>query len=124
MKPLSVIAAMAILCCTVLYCADQHVQDARHPNHVPHAAGTMLAVTFAHADHIEQACIDCHHNFVDDTGMGMCFDCHKSHADVSAQIEEHFHSLCRGCHIEHALAGEEHGSTRACLACHQPDSAP
>ena len=91
---------------------------------VAHPGGSLLAVTFAHADHTEQNCIACHHNFVDDTGMGLCFDCHKTDPEIAPLIETQFHDLCRGCHLTEQLSGGMHGPTRACLDCHQRDTAP
>lgn len=93
-------------------------------NFVPHPASPMLAVNFAHADHTDQNCAFCHHNYLDKTGQGMCFDCHKTDPEVAHLIEEQFHDLCRGCHIDEQVSGGEHGPTRECLACHQKDEQP
>ena len=38
----------------------------------------LLPLTFAHLDHREVNCITCHHNFTDDTGQGLCIDCHST----------------------------------------------
>jgi len=84
----------------------------------------MLAVTFAHADHTTVSCVVCHHNFIDRTGPGLCFDCHKNDPSVNALIEDQFHDLCRGCHVERQSAGEEAGPTRRCDSCHTADDAP
>lgn len=69
-------------------------------------------------------CITCHHNFVDDTGNGLCFDCHKTHPAVNLEIESQFHTLCRGCHAERRNDGEASGPVRACNHCHEPDAEP
>lgn len=87
-------------------------------------ARPLLPLTFAHADHLEVTCVACHHNFLDDTGQGLCFDCHKTDRSVSHLIETQFHDLCRGCHVEKQLAGEDGGPLRACLDCHVADDAP
>jgi hypothetical protein len=88
------------------------------------AARPMLEVTFAHLDHRTVNCIDCHHNFVDDTGQGLCFDCHKTDPAVNALIETQFHDLCRGCHMEQQRNGEDGGPVRQCIDCHTADEAP
>jgi len=104
--------------------AERVTTNRNIPQIVPHPAGYMLAVSFAHADHVEQNCIECHHNYVDGTGTGMCFDCHKTDATVADLIEEQFHDLCRGCHIEQQRSGAAHGPTRNCLSCHVRDDEP
>ena len=84
----------------------------------------MLPLTFAHVDHTEVSCVACHHDFADDTGPGLCLDCHKRDPTVAHLIEEQFHDLCRGCHAELAAEGEAAGPLRACNACHVPDLLP
>lgn len=84
----------------------------------------MLPVTFAHADHVTVNCVVCHHNFIDQTGSGLCFDCHKRESTVSALVETQFHDLCMGCHEARQAAGEDGGPTRQCDACHTADDAP
>lgn len=81
-------------------------------------------MTFAHQDHTQQACVGCHHNYVDDTGSGTCLDCHKSDITVSPLLEEQFHGLCMTCHLEEQVAGNAHGPVRDCLGCHTPDQLP
>ena len=88
------------------------------------ADAPMLPVTFAHADHTTVNCITCHHNFVDQSGQGLCFDCHLKHPDVRARREEQFHALCRDCHTDRQREDEEVGPLRACSACHTTDDAP
>lgn len=88
------------------------------------AGRPMLPLTFAHLDHHTVNCIACHHNFVDDTGAGLCFDCHKTDPAVNALIEEQFHTLCRDCHVQMQRLGEDGGPTRRCIACHTADDAP
>ena len=84
----------------------------------------MLPVTFAHADHRTVSCVVCHHDYVDDSGHGLCFDCHKTDPAVSALVEEHFHGLCQGCHLERQAHGDDGGPTRRCIDCHTADEAP
>ena len=84
----------------------------------------MLPLTFAHLDHRSVNCVDCHHNFLDDTGQGLCFDCHKTDPTVNALMEEQFHTLCRNCHVEKQQQGEDAGPTRQCIDCHTADEAP
>ncbi len=88
------------------------------------AQAPLLPVSFAHTDHRAENCVDCHHNFVDRTGTGLCFDCHERSAEVGHLLETQFHGLCRGCHMERQVAGEPHGPTRRCLDCHVADSLP
>ncbi len=84
-----------------------------------------LPMKFAHIDHAQQRCVDCHHNFEDDTGQGMCIDCHFRDPELAVIMEQQFHDLCRGCHLEKAMAGEEaHGPLRHCVDCHQEDFMP
>lgn len=84
----------------------------------------LLPLTFAHLDHRSVNCVACHHNFIDDSGQGLCFDCHKTDPTVNALIEEHFHALCRDCHVEKQALGEDGGPTRQCIHCHTADEAP
>ena len=86
-------------------------------------ASPLLPVDFIHADHIDAGCIECHHNFNDDTGQGTCFNCHKTDPEVAADIQSMFHDFCRGCHLEKAVAGEDGGPVRVCGQCHRPNDA-
>lgn len=88
------------------------------------ASAPMLAVTFGHVDHQSVNCATCHHNFRDDTGHGLCFQCHKTDPRVNALVEQQFHELCMGCHVDLQRAGEDGGPIRACAACHTADEAP
>ena len=83
-----------------------------------------LPMTFAHQDHVEVGCATCHHNFVDDTGVGLCIDCHKKDPEIAGDMESMFHSLCRDCHVSRQRDGLEGGPTRACADCHQGDDLP
>jgi hypothetical protein len=84
----------------------------------------VLPMTFAHKDHIEQNCILCHHNYNDDTGTGMCIDCHLRDPEVSHLLEEQFHGLCMTCHAEKYMEGEKGGPLRRCIDCHEEDHLP
>ena len=83
----------------------------------------VLPVDFVHADHTSVGCVDCHHNYVDDTGQGFCYACHKEHEDIAAETEQMFHDFCRGCHVEKAIDGEDGGPPRVCGQCHHPNDA-
>jgi hypothetical protein len=78
----------------------------------------QLSVAFEHADHNEQSCTLCHHNFIDDTGQGACYNCHKQTAELAPAIEATFHDFCRGCHVQTRLEGEKSGPLRQCSLCH------
>ena len=78
----------------------------------------QLPVAFEHADHASEQCADCHHNFIDDTGGGACYNCHKMSADINAQMEAMFHDFCRDCHIQKRHQGEDSGPVRECSLCH------
>ena len=84
----------------------------------------ILPMTFAHQDHQTVQCVDCHHNYIDDTGNENCMSCHVSNAEVWPLFETQFHDLCRGCHVEQALAMEDSGPTRDCIGCHRQDPLP
>lgn len=88
------------------------------------ATAEILPVTFGHIDHTTVNCVTCHHNYVDDSGQGLCFDCHKTDPEVVALIEDQFHALCRDCHVEKQREGEAGGPTRDCHACHEGDEVP
>jgi len=79
----------------------------------------MLPVSFDHAIHTSVQCADCHHNFVDNSGGGMCYHCHKTTEEISGDIEQTFHNFCRDCHIELRQQGEASGPLRSCGQCHQ-----
>jgi Class III cytochrome C family len=79
-----------------------------------------LPVVFEHQDHIDTACAECHHNFVDDTGGGVCYHCHKFSPDIASENEKMFHDFCFGCHVDKRWEGEESGPMRECAGCHTP----
>jgi hypothetical protein len=83
-----------------------------------------LPLKFAHIDHKGEQCVSCHHNYQDDTGQGLCLDCHRRDKAIAHLIEAQFHGLCRGCHEKKQQEGEDGGPTRRCGDCHQPDILP
>ena len=85
---------------------------------------TILPMNFAHIDHQATNCVDCHHNYVDDTGNGLCMGCHVSDAELFAELEDQFHTLCRDCHVEEDITGQPTGPTRQCTDCHIEDDQP
>ena len=124
MNPLLLFAGLGLLAALLILFAQHKAADDGAAHHNPYPSGVMLAVNFAHADHVEQACVACHHNFIDDTGQGLCFDCHKTDPEVADLIETQFHDLCRGCHVDEALQGNAYGPTRRCIDCHVMDDRP
>ena len=92
--------------------------------HYYEAPSPILPMSFAHIDHVSVNCVDCHHNYVDDTGGGLCMTCHVTDQAVWPLLEQQFHALCRDCHAEKAAAGDLGGPPRACMACHLGDELP
>lgn len=84
----------------------------------------ILPMSFAHLDHARENCITCHHNYIDDTGGGLCMICHVTDQSVWPLLEQQFHDLCRGCHAEKAAEGIDGGPPRECMACHLGDDLP
>lgn len=84
----------------------------------------ILPMTFGHSDHVTVGCVDCHHNYVDDTGGEPCMYCHVTNPDVWPLLEEQFHELCRGCHAKLAAEGADGGPPRQCVGCHLADDLP
>ena len=85
-----------------------------------------IPMTFSHKSHKQQQCIDCHHNYVDNTGRSqLCMGCHLSTVELTYKLEDQFHQLCMGCHREKQLEGnKEHGPVRQCKMCHTKDNLP
>jgi hypothetical protein len=79
----------------------------------------LLPVAFVHGDHRQVACADCHHNFIDGSGGGACYNCHKMDPLISDDMEWMFHRFCRECHVRQRIAGEESGPLRECSLCHR-----
>jgi hypothetical protein len=82
------------------------------------AEKALIPVAFDHADHSTAQCVECHHNFVDDTGGGTCYNCHKYAEDIAADMEKMFHDFCFGCHVKTRMEGEASGPMRECMGCH------
>tara|TARA_R110002110_G_C13470525_1_gene721015 strand:+ start:133809 stop:134186 length:378 start_codon:yes stop_codon:yes gene_type:complete len=80
----------------------------------------LLPTKFEHFDHVATQCVECHHNWVDETGSGPCYNCHKTDPQVNIEMEPMFHDFCWGCHIEKRLdpQEEEAGPVRECSLCH------
>jgi predicted CXXCH cytochrome family protein len=93
-------------------------------DHYYDAPKKILPMSFAHLDHVPVNCVDCHHNYVDDSGGGLCMTCHVTDQAVWPLLENQFHDLCRGCHEEKAALGEAGGPPRECMACHLGDDLP
>ncbi len=79
---------------------------------------SLLPVAFEHLDHNATACAECHHNFVDHTGGGTCYTCHKYVPEIAPGIENMFHQFCFSCHVEKRTEGEASGPMRECQGCH------
>lgn len=93
-------------------------------DHYFDAPAKILPMSFAHLDHVPVNCVECHHNYVDDTGGGLCMNCHVTDKQVWPLLEQQFHDLCRGCHADKEAMGEAGGPPRACMACHLGDDLP
>jgi hypothetical protein len=85
----------------------------------PATRPAVLHAYFPHEKHRTVSCITCHHNFVDRTGAGSCYDCHRgTRQDLPQAAEAVFHEFCRDCHRELALQETKHGPVRECAGCH------
>ena len=92
--------------------------------HLWGSARPLLPMTFSHLDHKGQNCIDCHHNYVDNTGSGLCMNCHVTDSNLQEVLRQQFHDLCMGCHVEKQRQGQDHGPTRRCMECHLAEDRP
>lgn len=81
----------------------------------------LLPTKFEHIDHFDTQCAECHHNWVDETGGGACYNCHKVSPEVQLEMEPMFHDFCWGCHIETRAEEEDAGPVRECAGCHPGD---
>ena len=122
MRPALAVVALAVG--WVLAFGSPMVQERELLQHRYGSPEPILPMTFAHADHTTVGCIECHHNYVDDTGGDNCMHCHVVNEDVWPLLETQFHDLCRGCHEDESALSEAGGPARRCDACHLPDSAP
>ena len=86
-------------------------------------AKPMLPVAFVHADHTTINCVECHHDYVDDSGLGTCYACHKADPELARNMQQHYHDLCRGCHVEKRHEEEKGGPLRVCSDCHHDPEA-
>lgn len=78
-----------------------------------------VKVAFPHDKHGAVACVECHHNFVDRTGSGGCYACHRSaRHDLQVQAEARFHDFCLGCHRSPPRHFERAGPVTGCSTCH------
>lgn len=84
----------------------------------------ILPMSFAHIDHASEQCVECHHNYADDTGAGLCMNCHVTDEELWPVLEAQYHDLCMGCHIRKSAQGEDGGPPRQCKLCHAVDSLP
>ena len=84
----------------------------------------ILPMSFAHADHAAESCIECHHNYIDDTGNELCMNCHVSDSELLDVLLEQYHDLCQGCHAKKAAETMDGGPPRSCIACHMGDDLP
>ena len=109
---------LVLACCLVLVLSSNRYRQAQPP------PGQRLPMTFAHADHRQQQCVACHHNYQDNSGQGLCLDCHYTRQTLAWRVEQQFHALCMGCHLEAARNGEAAGPLRRCQLCHTVDTAP
>ncbi len=82
----------------------------------------LLPVSFEHLDHKETQCADCHHNFLDESGGGTCYNCHKYMPQIASDIEEIFHDFCFDCHVTTRGEGKDSGPMRECAGCHKPET--
>ncbi len=84
----------------------------------------VLHAYFPHENHRTVNCIACHHNYVDKTGFGSCYDCHRSaRTDLPQVAEATFHEFCRDCHSGFAREHGKHGPVRECSGCHVESAA-
>jgi len=110
-----VLLALVVLLLLMLKASTEDYREGMRYSH-------NLPMTFAHQDHAEQQCVECHHNYIDDTGQGLCMICHQTDPRVSHLMRDQFHDLCMGCHQENREKGEKAGPLRRCVACHVGDA--
>lgn len=116
---LAVVIVVAVTTAVLLPLAPTFQED-----HYYGSRESILPMSFAHGDHTTVTCITCHHDFVDETGPGLCMNCHVTHEEVSDLLEEQFHGLCMGCHVDLSAQHEKAGPVRQCLACHTLEDEP
>jgi hypothetical protein len=79
---------------------------------------TALPIEFPHEKHRAVDCVVCHHNFVDRTGEGGCYDCHRNSPAITLELEARFHDFCLDCHRDPPRALKHHGPVTGCDTCH------
>jgi len=77
----------------------------------------MLPVVFEHGDHTETACTNCHHDYLDNSGSGLCYTCHKQSPEIAADMQAMFHDFCFDCHVS-KRQDDDAGPQRECSGCH------
>lgn len=120
---IATIVVIAVVVSVLVYGTPFGVENPVLDNHYG-STERILPMTFAHVDHPTVSCIDCHHNYVDDTGNEPCMYCHVTNPEVASLLEDQFHTLCRGCHEDLAADNEAGGPPRQCIACHLADHLP
>ncbi|MNO44823.1 Class III cytochrome C family protein [compost metagenome] len=83
----------------------------------------LLPLNFDHQLHGRINCLTCHHDYADrspaaPTGDRACIFCHKRTPALAERIEQDFHQLCRGCHLQKVQSIHAAGPVRACRQCH------
>jgi hypothetical protein len=111
-------AALAAVCLALLLALPwRGVSAALRESPLPRRQA--LVVTFPHEKHTSVACVTCHHEFLDRSGSGTCYNCHRSdRADLPRGAEALFHGFCLGCHRDPPAADRRHGPVTGCVTCH------
>jgi Class III cytochrome C family/Ferric reductase like transmembrane component len=80
-----------------------------------------LLLGFPHDKHRAVNCLQCHHNFTDQTGTDSCISCHRSRrAAIRVGAEARFHDFCLNCHRDPPGYLAAHGPVSGCNTCHVP----
>jgi len=108
---------LSVIFALLFFMAWAAQEDYRAGMEQPHA----LAMMFSHKAHAREQCVACHHNYVDDTGGGLCIECHRTDPRVEHLMRDQFHSLCMDCHLEKREQGKKAGPLRSCIDCHAID---
>jgi hypothetical protein len=77
---------------------------------------------FEHSIHGEVDCVNCHHDWAEPGGLisgDSCASCHLGRPGLRARLEEDFHRLCRGCHVDERSSHPQLSAPAArCSECH------